>query len=145
MSNAISLYMAGDHRRCDRLLAACEAAVGAQAWPATDAALVELRAATLRHFALEEELLFPAVEQASPMAGGPTRVMRMEHRQMRQLIEDLVAAVGTRNRNDCLGTLETLHLLAQQHNVKEEGILYPLCDRALQAVAEELLTRLQAT
>lgn len=145
MTNPISRYMTDDHRRCDRLLAACEAAVGANDWSASNAAAIDLHDATLRHFALEEDILFPAVEQANPRAGGPTGVMRMEHRQMRRVIEDLAAAVRTRNRDDCLGTLETLHMLVQQHNAKEEGVLYPLCDGALGDRAEDLLTRMQAT
>jgi len=84
-------------------------------------------------------VLFPEVELANPDAGGPTRVMRMEHQQMRQLLDELAAPVRTRDRDTCLGDLETLHMLNQQHNAKEEGILYPLADRALQDNAVGLL------
>ena len=35
------------------------------------------------------------------------------------------------------------HLLVQQHNAKEENILYPMADQALGAAAERLVRRLQ--
>jgi len=145
MKDTISRNLTQDHRRCDHLLAALEAAVSSNAWDSADGAAAAFRDALLRHFALEEEMLFPEVEQASPMAAGPTSVMRMEHLQMRNLLDDLAAAVRARDRDTCLGDLETLHLLGQQHNAKEEGILYPLADDALDESAEALLTRMQAT
>lgn len=144
MTETIASYLAADHRRCDHLLAACEEAVSAGAWEATDAAAASLRDAMLRHFGLEEDLLFPQLEQASPMSSGPAQVMRAEHRQMRQLLEDLDQAVRDRDPDACLGGLETLHLLVQQHNAKEEGILYPLSDAALGAAADALLGRMRA-
>ncbi len=144
MNDPISSYLTEDHRRCDHLLAACEAAVSAAAWAAADEAAAGFRDALLRHFALEEDVLFPEVERASPAAAGPTGVMRMEHRQMRYLLDELVSAVRARDRAACLGNLETLHLLGQQHNVKEEGILYPLADDALTDSAETLVGRMRA-
>jgi hemerythrin-like domain-containing protein len=71
--------------------------------------------------------------------------MRMEHQQMRQLLDELATALRTRDRETCLGDLETLHMLNQQHNAKEEGILYPLAGRALQDNAESLMQRLRAS
>jgi hemerythrin-like domain-containing protein len=143
MPDTISRYMADDHRRCDQLLAACETAIASSAWTAADGAAAEYREAALRHFTLEEELLFPEVEQANPGAGGPTSVMRMEHRQIRQLLDDLAADLEARDRDSCLGILETLHMLTQQHNAKEEGVLYPMSDLALAGTAEGLVARMQ--
>lgn len=145
MNDRISSYLTDDHRRCDRLLAACEAAITASTWQAADEAAIAFRDALLHHFALEEEVLFPDLEQANPAAAGPTGVMRMEHRQIRQLLDELAAAVRVRDGESCLGNLETLHMLGQQHNTKEEGILYPLADRSLQEGTDALLERLRAT
>lgn len=144
MTDTIARYLTEDHRRCDRLLADCEAAIASRSWPASDTAAAGLRDALLHHFALEEEVLFPEVEQASPAASGPTGVMRMEHRQMRQLLDELAASVQARDRENCLGELETLHMIGQQHNSKEEGILYPLADNALGDRADAMAKRLQA-
>jgi hypothetical protein len=71
--------------------------------------------------------------------------MRMEHQQMRLLLDELAAAVRARDRDTCLGDLETLHFLGQQHNAKEEGILYPLADRSLGDGSESLMQRLRGT
>ena len=117
--------------------------MSAAAWAAADEAAAGFRDALLRHFALEEGVLVPEVERASPAAAGPTGVMRMEHRQMRYLLDELVSAVRARDRAACLGNLETLHLLGQQHNVKEEGILYPIADDALTDSAEALVGRMR--
>jgi len=144
MTESISGFFTEDHRQCDRLLAACEAEISAKAWQAADEAAIAMRDGLLHHFALEEEILFPELEQANPAAEGPTGVMRMEHQQIRQLLEDLAAAVRARDADTCLGDLETLHMLGQQHNAKEEGILYPLADRSLQDGAEALIERLRA-
>jgi iron-sulfur cluster repair protein YtfE (RIC family) len=93
------------------------------------------------HFRFEEETLFPPLESASPMASGPTGVMRGEHLQMRRLLAELTEAARARDAGECLGLLETLHLVVQQHNAKEEAILYPMADRALGAVAADLAVR----
>jgi len=144
VTDSIASYLTEDHRRCDHLLSACEAAFAAGAWGAADSTTADLRDAMLRHFSLEEDLLFPEVERASPAAAAPTRIMRMEHRQMCQLVDDLQAAVRARDRDTCLGNLETLHLVSQQHNAKEEGILYPLADGVLSGSAAALLKRMRA-
>ena len=38
---------------------------------------------------------------------------------------------------------ETLLIMTQQHNMKEENILYPMCDQHLADVSEALIGRLQ--
>jgi len=40
---------------------------------------------------------------------------------------------------------EMLLILIRQHNLKEENILYPLCDRSLAQGSQELLSRLAQT
>ena len=72
------------------------------------------------------------------MSGGPTQVMRTEHRQMRDLLADLARAVAARRADDFAGHGETLVILMQQHNLKEENILYPMCDSSLAASGGDL-------
>ena len=141
MNEAISHYLTDDHRRCDHLLATCEAKIAASTWNAADEATATFREALLRHFAMEEEILFPELEQVNAMASGPTDVMRMEHRQMCQLLDELTEAVHARDPDTCFGDLETLHMISQQHNAKEEGILYPLADQSLQDGTDTLVER----
>ena len=40
--------------------------------------------------------------------------------------------------------IETLHMIGQQHNAKEEGILYPLSDRSVPQ-SDDLVRRMQAS
>lgn len=142
MPESIAETLTSDHRRCDRLLALVEAASGAGDWELTACEAQGFQRAMERHFRFEEERLFPSLEAVAPMAGAPIEVMRLEHGQMRQLLTELLAAVQTQSRDDCLGLLDTLHLVIQQHNAKEEAILYPLADRALAEEAPGLLSGL---
>ena len=139
----ISAFMTDDHRACDERLADVETQVGAGRWPAAQAAWRDFERAIRCHFAREEELLFPAFERATGQAGGPTMVMRMEHDQMRALFAQLETALGGADRDRFLGLSETLMVLMQQHNMKEEQILYPMSERVV-AGAERLLDQIVA-
>jgi hemerythrin-like domain-containing protein len=85
-----------------------------------------------RHIAMEEEVLFPAFESAAKMAGGgPTTVMRMEHQQMRGLLDQIESAMESGDTEQALDIGDTLLMLIQQHNIKEEGMLYPMAENVL--------------
>jgi iron-sulfur cluster repair protein YtfE (RIC family) len=43
-----------------------------------------------------------------------------------------------------LGASETLNMLMQQHNIKEENMLYPMADRAMGADGEAVIHSMQA-
>jgi iron-sulfur cluster repair protein YtfE (RIC family) len=143
MEDTISRFMAADHRECDRLLAACEIAASASDWALADETVTRFRDALLHHFALEEDTLFPELLDVNGAAAGPVGVMRTEHLQMRQLVDDLAADLEAQDRDACLGDLETLHMLSQQHNAKEEAVLYPMADLSLSATAGGLVARMQ--
>lgn len=136
-------FLQQDHRACDDLFAAAEqvACSGALA-PAMDS-FRRFRQAVLRHFSAEEEVLFPAFEDATGMRMGPTQVMRMEHEQMRVMLEAAAAALAGGDSDGFLGQVDSLLISMQQHNMKEENVLYPMCDQHL-AAAPALLERLQA-
>ncbi len=132
----ISSLMTDDHRACDEPLVELENHVGAEAWDAAETAFESFRSMTLRHLRREEEVLFPAFEEATGMVGGPTAVMRSEHEQMRAVIEQLADAVAQRDGARALGLTESYMVLVQQHNMKEEQILYPMADQHLDPPAQ---------
>lgn len=132
----ITNFMTDDHRRCDDLLATAEQHAQQDDWDAAVAATHAFVDAIEHHFQMEEQVLFPEFERQTGMSPGPTFVMREEHRQMRDLIAQLNAAVDARSRADYLDTTETLLIMIQQHNMKEEGMLYPFSDDRLNNVAE---------
>ncbi|MCH2298348.1 MAG: hemerythrin domain-containing protein [SAR324 cluster bacterium] len=93
---------------------------------------------------MEETVLFPTFEEISGMCQGPTQVMRMEHQQMRNLLARMSEAVSSGDREEILEVGETMMILMQQHNMKEEGILYPMADQHLASYREELIERMDA-
>ncbi|GGY25254.1 hemerythrin domain-containing protein [Paludibacterium paludis] len=117
------------HRECDELFALAETTARQQDWEGAESAFAAFRDDMERHFVLEEECLFPAFEQATGMRHGPTMVMRNEHAQMRELLHDMSRALDARTADVYLGHGGTLLILMQQHNMKEENILYPMCQQ----------------
>lgn len=131
--SSILEFLGSDHRACDNLFASAEEAAGNRNWDSARELFGRFQAAMAHHLAMEEEVLFPAFETRIGMSAGPTQVMRMEHEQMRALIADMAAAAAAGNESAYLGASETLNMLMQQHNLKEENMLYPMSDRALGA------------
>ena len=74
--------------------------------------------------------------------GGPTAMMRMEHQQMRGLLDQIGEAMEAGNAQEAMDIGDTLLMMTQQHNVKEEGMLYPMAENILArdwaVLAEEL-------
>ncbi|NLD54067.1 MAG: hemerythrin domain-containing protein [Burkholderiaceae bacterium] len=138
----IRAYMSADHRRCDAHFVAAEEAVLAGDWEAAGAAFRRYGDALDAHLAMEEEVLFPAFEEETGMTGGPTAMMRAEHRELRSLVRRVQDALTHREVEAWLGSSEMLRILAQQHDLKEEGVLYPMMDRALAGRQDELLPQI---
>lgn len=143
-STTISETLTADHRRCDRLLSAVDVSGRTADWAQVARETAAFCDAMEHHFRFEEEVLFPPLEEVSPMACGPTEMMRQQHDQIRHLLADLRAAAEAADGREYAGLSETLHFLIQQHNAKEEGILYPLADRALGDRGATLAARLEA-
>ena len=139
----IRTFMTDDHRHCDDLFAEAEQAIAKNNPDAAQAAFGHFRSTILAHFASEEKTLFPTFEAKIGSSMGPTQVMRMEHAQMRSLLDDALDALKSGNADDYFGHAETLLIMMQQHNMKEENILYPMCDEHLSAELPALLERLE--
>jgi hemerythrin-like domain-containing protein len=142
--DTISNYMTSDHHRCDELFSQAEAAAAGQDWGAIAADLQVFLDSMRQHFKMEEEVLFPAFERRTGMSMGPTQVMRMEHIQMRELFDAMAEAVKQQDRDEFLGQAETLLVMMQQHNMKEEQMLYRMADQALAGEMEEVLQQMRA-
>ena len=84
-----------------------------------------------RHIVWEEDLLFPSWEKATGLTeGGPTQVMRREHRQIADCLEALHKKVQAADPDSDEEERALLALLSS-HNRKEEMILYPALDETL--------------
>ncbi len=134
--------MTADHRNCDDLFVKVENLVYKDNWEAANVALSDFLKRTDNHFVQEETVLFPAFEAKTGQTSGPTQVMRSEHSQMRQLFGDLETALQQRDRDQYLGVAETLMMIMQQHNMKEEQMLYPMAEKVLGEDAAGVLDRI---
>lgn len=90
------------------------------------------------HHGKEEDLLFPAMEEAGiPRQGGPIGVMLYEHTQGRDYVRGMAEAVADYRAGD-IGAISRIIenargyvQLLSQHIYKEDNILYPMADRFL--------------
>lgn len=126
--NDITGLMSEDHRACDVLFAEAENAAAQRSWLAARMAFERFAAAIEAHFRAEEDTLFPRFEAATGMTSGPTAMMRIEHREMREQMAAMREAMERQDADAYAGESETMLILMQQHNMKEENILYPMCD-----------------
>ena len=127
----ISEYMTEDHRRCDVSFANAEEAVSKEDFGAAQSSFGNFKQTMEAHFSMEENVLFPEFESQTGNSAGPTQVMRVEHRQIRALLEEMASTLAGQDVEGYLGHSETLLVMMQQHNMKEEHILYPMTDQAL--------------
>jgi len=139
----ITDYLGNDHKRCDDMFAEAETCVGDNRWAEADALLKAFNDALEHHFAMEERVLFLAFEQAIGSSEGPTAVMRMEHRQIRAITAMLQEALAKRDADAFFGCSETLNTMLQQHNMKEESILYLMTDRVLSGRQDEIISAMR--
>lgn len=137
--DTIQSFLTQDHKDCDDLFIETENAVSVGNWDRAYSCFALFQNAMEHHLLMEEEVLFPALEEKMGTASGPTAVMRNEHRQIRMLLKRLSEALSAKDKNSYLGHSETLNIMVQQHNLKEESVLYQMADRMLKASAEELM------
>ncbi len=131
MSNTISTFLTQDHRDCDEEFANMENAVASEDWTQADEKFTAFTKDLDHHFKMEEEIMFPAFETRTGMMGGPTQMMRMEHEQMRGVVAQMKTALEAKDKNNFFGVSESLMMLMQQHNMKEEQMLYAMADAHL--------------
>jgi len=92
--SSISEFLSDDHNACDDLFAAAENAVAVKDWSQARSKFDIFNSGMRRHFAREEDVLFPAFEARTGMSGGPIFIMRGEHQQMNGLLAEMNAALN---------------------------------------------------
>jgi hemerythrin len=140
----ISDFLAPNHQLCDNLFAEAEAYAAQGDWDNAATKFLDFQNALRHHFAMEEEVMFPAFEGNTGMTQGPTSMMRSEHQQMICMLNLMADAVARKNREAYLGDADTLLIIMQQHNMKEEQMLYRMADQALAGELDEVVGRMRA-
>jgi len=126
-------FMTVDHDRLDNIFSELMA-LGAGDGKRAQALFGDFRSGLERHIVWEEDLLFPIFERSTGMRdAGPTAVMRMEHRQIREILEQIDQTLRAENPPAIARLANALLQVLGSHNQKEEHILYPAIDN----VAEE--------
>ena len=92
-----------------------------------------------RHIRLEDEVLFPRFERVTGMTSGPTTVMRQDHRLIEKVLAGLTEALDARDRSGFAALHGELLAILGPHNHKEEAVIYPRTDQALDDEARRRL------
>lgn len=136
-------FMRNDHRACDHLYTDAENALAAKNSDEAKRLFGEFYRATNHHFDMEERELFVTFEKRTGMVTGPTQMMRFEHQQLRAQLESMLNALNENKFDDFFGIGESMMIMLQQHNMKEEQMLYPMIDRALEGDAVLMIETLK--
>jgi len=133
-TSSVTDCLQADHDRLDGLMNDIKSLLGNGDSESAAAFFGQFRKGLLKHIDVEESFLFPAFEKASGMSqGGPTEVMRREHVEIKKIVGEMEDLFGSPRpefkRFDALRT--ALVGVLSEHNDKEEKILYPMCDRAI--------------
>ncbi len=139
----IKEFMSDDHDRLEVIFKEFQSTKNKDVNQAKDL-FHEFKTGLKRHIVWEEEILFPIFEDRTGMQDqGPTAVMRMEHRKIKEFLEAIHDKIVNADINtDTLerGLIEVL----TAHNEKEEKILYPWMDNSLsEPETEEAFERMK--
>jgi len=141
--STIKEFLTQDHSRCDEFFAMMEDKANKSLSDAKEA-YEEFAAATERHFQMEERVMFAEFETKTGMTQGPTAMMRHEHSQMRNLITQMSEALEADDKDKFFGLSETLMILMQQHNMKEEQMLYTMAQQHLSADSPRIVDMMES-
>ena len=132
----ISAFYEQDHDRLDELFKAFQKMKRSD-FPKAKEAFKAFKFGLQRHIVWEEDVLFPLWEEKTGMSeGGPTFVMRAEHRQIGQQLEAIHGKVAEQNPDSDQEEQALLDLLGS-HNMKEERVVYPAIDQLTSAEERE--------
>ena len=134
-------YLAADHDRLGAMLAdvcsemeAGRPETAAERYAAFDSGLT-------RHIRIEEELVFPFFELRSGLSGGPTAVMREEHRIIQNALGLIREALAARDERAFRAGMNALGDVLPEHREREERVLYPITDRMLSASERDVFVQ----
>jgi len=137
----IAQYLTPEHRECDNIFARAESAIASGDFELGKEEFLKFADETLLHFKKEEDELFPAFESATGSAQGPTMVMKHEHEQVRGLLGKMAQTIESQDKDAYLSLAESMMILLQQHNMKEEQMLYGMSDAIFDANKQEELVK----
>ena len=148
-ADSITGFLGADHRRITKLWDEMIAAFEREDFNTIHVRAAEFIAALRRHIAMEEQILFPAIEEKTGMRQtGPTHAMRLEHREIERVLDGLAPLLTVQERWTAIqaieGEITDPAALFRSHDGKEEAVLYPMADKILGAeAARKLVDRMR--
>ena len=131
-NRTVTDYLQTDHRRLDGILERFQEEVNENKWAEASRDFREFSLGLKRHINAEEEILFPLFEEKTGMHdAGPTAVMRMEHKDIKELLDRTLEAAESGDGARTREAKDALIMILADHNMKEEHILYPESDSFL--------------
>jgi len=125
----ITDYLQTDHRRLDGIMESFKSALRDERWEDASSDFREFVLGLRRHIRIEEEILFPVFEEKTGMTeAGPTFVMKMEHKEINELLDRILSATDGHEGATASEAAGILISILTDHNMKEEHILYPESD-----------------
>ncbi|MCL4384590.1 hemerythrin domain-containing protein [Patescibacteria group bacterium] len=142
MNEGILDYMSKDHDRLDKIYQEFQKVREKDKEEARDL-FHEFKTGLQRHIIWEEDILFPLFEEKTEAKeNGPTEVMRQEHREIKEVLEKIHDEVRQGTGGQKLD--KELYGILEEHNRKEEMILYPWIDRAIsEKEAKEIFVKMK--
>lgn len=138
----INDYMMNDHREVDAIFERARSAAASADWTTVERDGEMFLRRIEQHIVMEETVLFPAFDEASGMSGaGPSQMMCSEHALMRPMFAQMRAAAQSHDMAQYLQAANSVHEILQQHNMKEEQMMYPMADQALGQQGAQSLVR----
>lgn len=135
----ITECLKADHLRLDRLLDETFETVARGDLRGARVRFPEFARHLRDHMRFEEEFMFPIVERTICAAEGPICVMRRDHREIEDRLAGMQAALYLGDLAALRAEHEALVMTLENHNGREERVLYPAIDRVLDDAARARL------
>jgi hemerythrin-like domain-containing protein len=129
--SSIKDFLSTDHRECDEMFSKFEEALERSSAQEIEALYEEMRDRFFNHFKMEEEVVFKEFLESAGSGCNPIPVMISEHENMRSLISRIGESIKSGNKDMIYSLLDTLMIVVQQHNMKEENVMYNLLDQSI--------------
>ncbi|MEK8089708.1 hemerythrin domain-containing protein [Thermithiobacillus plumbiphilus] len=118
------------HHLLDRLFDAARASIKGGDWMLAEPEFQHFRREIEKHMAVEESYLFPAMTAGADAQDiALVEILRKGHQDLRSFFEEILEAILSHDAEEALALMDTVSIILEQHDKREEDELYPAVDR----------------
>lgn len=128
---SVSGYLSADHERLLAILDGAARRVGEREFGKARACLARFEAGLRRHMDLEERVLFPVFDVRTGLSGGPTTLLRDEHREILHAVDLMGESLIGRDAAAFRDAFAFFSQAFAAHTTKEHRFLFSAVDRML--------------